>query len=160
MEEIFNLKRYGDYGWRWKYGDDPGYYHTDDDGEGVFYECPEKRLRGIMITGFSKFHACDSYDDMYRKLERYHDGEEEITFFTYDNCFADRFPVNYEELVDFLNDEAVRRGAFFEDDSYIADQIYEEFCRGDIGPEPIFEEDEDDDDDYYDEDDEEDEGDD
>lgn len=58
--------------------------------------------------------------------------------FTIDSCFTDEVPDNAAEVVNFLNEEAERRGVNnydYEDDTgaYIMDQIWEDWCNGKIG---------------------------
>lgn len=65
-------------------------------------------------------------------------------YFTIENCFTDRVPTNADEIIEFLNAEAKRRGVntFEPDDAEVADivgQIWEEYCNGEIGPRWILE---------------------
>ena len=58
--------------------------------------------------------------------------------FTIDSCFTDEVPDNAAEIINFLNEEAERRGVNnydYEDDTgaYIMDQIWENWCNGKIG---------------------------
>lgn len=66
--------------------------------------------------------------------------------FKAEHCFAQVCPENAQEVLDFLNAEAERRGVFDLDEfddreaDYIKEAIWEEHCNQGLGPEWILSE--------------------
>ena len=71
---------------------------------------------------------------------RNHFNAREVYGFKAEHCFAQVEPENWEEILEFLNDEAERRGVFDLDEGdletadYIKEDIWEKHCNQGLGP--------------------------
>lgn len=68
---IHKLEKREDRFWLWLVDEFEGYFYTNKNGTGIFYDNPQKGIFRKQLTGTCQFIACDTPSGMRRKLTRW-----------------------------------------------------------------------------------------